>query len=264
MKTVFIGCGNLACTLSQIMQKAGFDIVQIYSRTETSAKVLADILDAPYITDISKVFAEAELYVVAVSDSAIESIAEKMRSVKGLVVHTAGSIPMSVFAGKIANYGVLYPLQRFSKALSASENVTSISDVPLFVEANTEDNLRKLVSFAEKFSNRVCHADSDKRMKLHLAAVFACNFVNHLYNLSAHIVRQTGFDFAVLAPLISRTASVAINSNNPNVVQTGPAARNDCEIIEKHKNILCSQPELKEIYAILSENIIKITNKCNE
>ena len=252
MKIVSIGAGNLAVHLSKALQNADFDVVQVYSRTEASARELANDLKAPYTVDIDSIIGDASLYIVSVSDSAIGTLCENLTRLNGLVVHTAGSVPMKVFADKIKNYGVLYPLQTFSKSRKVS-----FSDIPVFIEANSDDNLQVLRKVAEAISSRVYNASSAERMQLHLAAVFGCNFVNHLYHLSAQLVRQAGFDFTALSPLILETAHKALASGNPREVQTGPAARNDREVMNKHLELLASHPEWKEIYAMMSENICK-------
>ena len=252
MKIVSIGAGNLSACLSKTLQNAGFEIAQIYSRTEASAKELANSIQAPYTTDMDSIVVDASLYVISVSDDAIESIAEKLSFTDGLVVHTAGSVPMDVFAGKMKNYGVLYPLQTFSKF-----RAVNFSDVPVFIEANTPENQQVLRMVAQTVSHNVYDASSSERMQLHLAAVFGCNFVNHLYHLSAQIVQQAGFDFSVLFPLILETAQKALVSENPKKVQTGPAARNDRNVMCKQLELLSPHPEWREIYAKLSENIQK-------
>ena len=254
MKIVSIGAGNVAFHLSKALQNAGFDIKQVYSRTEASAKELARLLNVPYTVDIDCIINDADLYIISVSDNAIEMLSEHLTSLDGLVVHTAGSVPMDIFAGKIKNYGVLYPLQTFSKSRSVN-----FSDIPLFIEANSHENLQVLREVAEAISQKVYQASSPERMQLHLAAVFGCNFVNHLYHLSAEIIQQSGFDFAVLAPLLLETAHKALASGKPNEVQTGPAARKDYEVMRKHLDLLSEMPEWK-IYEMLSENIIRIKN----
>jgi len=259
MKIVSIGAGNLAVNLSQALQNAGFEIAQVYSRTESSAKWLAGLLNAPYTTDVGGIINDASIYFVSVNDDAIETVAESLTATNGLFVHSAGSVPIDVFAGKVENYGVLYPLQTFSKL-----RPVSFSDIPVFIEANTQDNLQILQTVAEAISHRVYHASSAERAQLHLAAVFGCNFVNHLYHLSAQIARQAGFDLDVLSPLILETARKALASGKPNEVQTGPAARNDQKVMQKHLKMLISKPERKEIYSILSESIGAISiNKKN-
>jgi predicted short-subunit dehydrogenase-like oxidoreductase (DUF2520 family) len=255
MKIVSIGAGNLSVHLSKSLQDAGFEIVQIYSRTETSAKELAGLLKTKYTADPGCVVDDADLYIIAVSDDAIESVADRLSLTDGLVVHTAGSVPMSVFAGKMKNCGVLYPLQTFSKS-----RPVNFADIPVLIEANTPDNLHGLRMVAQAISRRVYDASSAERMQLHLAAVFGCNFVNCLYYMSAQIAQQAGFDFSVLSPLIIETAQKALASGNPEDVQTGPAARNDRNVMRKHSELLDSHPEWKELYAIMSENIRKMKN----
>ena len=252
MKIVSIGAGNLAFHLSKALQNAGFEIVQVYSRTEASAKKLAELLNVPYTIDCNSIIRYASVYIIAINDDAIENMSEKLISNEGLFIHTAGSVPMNIFEGKQKDFGVLYPLQTFSKS-----RPVEFSNIPIFIEANTDNNLQLLRSIVETISSKVFNASSEERMRLHLSAVFGCNFVNHLYNISAQLAKQVGFDFSVLSPLILETANKALKSGNPKEVQTGPAVRNDRIVMQKHLEILASYPELKLIYEMLSENIKK-------
>ena len=254
MKIVSIGAGNLATHLSKAMQNAGFDIVQVYSRTESSAKELSELLHVPYTTDMDCIFVSASLYIISVKDDAIESVIKNLPLTDGLVIHTAGSVSMDIFSGKFPNYGVLYPLQTFSKSRSVD-----FSEIPVFLETNLPDNLKILHTVAKAISHRVYEASSAERLNLHLSAVFGCNFVNHLFHLSSHIVQQAGFDFDVLSPLILETVHKSLLSRNPKEVQTGPAVRNDLKVMQKHIELLSSHPEWQEIYTILSESIFKNT-----
>ena len=256
MKIVTIGAGNLAFHLTKALQAGGFEIAQVYSRTQASASKLAEELNVPYTTDIGCITGDASLFIISVSDCAIRPLVAKLPSLEGLVVHTAGSVPMNVFSGKLRNYGVLYPLQTFSKS-----HQIDFSEIPVFLEANTHDNMQILRAVAETISQKVYHASSDERIQLHLAAVFGCNFVNHLYHLSAQLAREAGFDFSVLSALLLETVRKALASESPNEVQTGPAARNDRELIRKHLDMLSSQPEWAEIYGIITKNIIKMKIK---
>ena len=256
MKIVFIGAGNLATHLSQALKNTGCEIVQIFSRTEASAGKLAETLQVPFTTDISHIVTNAFLYIISVSDDAVESLVEHLPLTDQLVVHTAGSLPMSIFTGKLSNYGVLYPLQTFSKM-----RPVDFSHIPFFIEANTPDNLQLLGNVVGTVSGKVYHATSELRMQLHLAAVFGCNFVNHLYHLAAQIAQQAGFGFGVLSPLILETAYKAVASGNPQNVQTGPAVRSDQGVMRKHIELLATRPEWQEIYMMLSKNIAKVKNK---
>jgi len=252
MKIVSIGAGNLSTHLSIALHKAGLEIAQVYSRTETSAKQLADVLHVPYTTDIGRVANDAALYIISVSDDAIERVTERFATMGGLVVHTAGSVPMDIFAGKFKNYGVLYPLQTFSKS-----RPVDFSEIPVLIEANTCENLKALRRVAETVSRKVYERSSDERMKLHLAAVFACNFVNHLFHISAQIAQ----DFGVLSPLIVETVHKALVSGNPEMAQTGPAVRNDRRVMQRHIELLASHPQWQQIYKMMSENIFRQSNR---
>lgn len=249
-KVVMLGAGNLATHLSKALQNAGFDIVQIYSRSECSAKELADLLQTQYITNIDQILSDASLYIISVSDDAIHEVAVQLPLSGQLVVHTAGSIPIDVLSGKLQNYGVLYPLQTFSKS-----RPIDFTEIPIFLEANSLDNLEQLKQIAGKISSKVYQATSEERKYLHLAAVFGCNFVNYLYNVSAQIAQREGFDFGILSPLILETASKAISSGNPQMIQTGPAIRNDQKVMLKHLELLANHPEWQKIYALLSQCI---------
>ena len=250
MRIVFIGAGNLATHLSKALKDAGFEIVQVYSHTESSARMLAVSLQVPYTTDISNIVADASLYIISVSDDVIEALVERLPLTDQLVVHTAGSVPMDIFVGKLSNYGVLYPLQTFSKM-----RTVDFFDIPVFLEANTSANLQLLCDIAAAVSNRVYRVTSEERIQLHLAAVLGCNFVNHLYHLAAQMTRQAGFDFGILSPLLLETAYKAIASGNPQDVQTGPAVRNDRKVMLKHLKLLDNMPQWQAVYAILSKNI---------
>ena len=252
MKVVFIGAGNLAYHLSKALHKSGFQIAQIYSRSEASAKELALLFHVPYTTSITNVFDNASLYIISVSDDAIESVATNFRSTEGLVIHTSGSVPMEILSGKNKNFGVFYPFQTFSK-----NREIDFSKIPIFLEANSQKNLEILQYIAKGISNQIFLASSQQRMQVHLSGVFCCNFVNHLYQLSAEMTHHAGFEFDVLTPLILETARKAITTGNPGLVQTGPAIRNDSKVINKHLEFLSHNLQVQKIYSILSEDIMK-------
>ena len=254
MKIVSIGAGNLATHLTMALQNAGFEIVQVFSRTQSSATELSGLLKSSYTVNIGDITNDASLYIISVSDDAIESVSKNLPFINGLVIHTAGSIPMVSISDKCKNYGVLYPLQTFSKYRRVD-----FTEVPVFIEANSENNLEILRLVAEAISRKVYIASSVERMNLHLAAIFGCNFVNHLFHLASQISQQAGFDFSVLTPLILETVHKALLSRNPKEVQTGPAVRNDLKVMQKHIELLSSHPEWQEIYTILSENIFEST-----
>lgn len=159
---------------------------------------------------------------------------------------------MNIFDSLAQNYGVLYPVQTFSK-----EKEIDFSNVPICIEANNEFNNDILKQFSKKISSKVIKVSSVQRKNIHLSAVFACNFVNHMYNIAAHLLNEDDISFDILKPLISETA-IKVMNNSPQDMQTGPAIRNDKIVIENHLESLNNDKELQKIYRFVSENIKNI------
>ncbi len=249
IKIVFIGAGNLATNLSLALKQQGFAVCQIFSRTETSARNLAAKLDCSWTTDINKVRNDADLYVFSVKDSALQELIAALPPNNGIWVHTAGSMPIDVFPENHARCGVLYPLQTFSK-----ERPVDFSDIPVFLEARNAEVYLFLEKIVRKLSNNVIAATSVQRQYLHVAAVFACNFTNHMYAIAENILQKNGLDFQSLVPLIQETAG-KIASLSPVEAQTGPAVRYDENVISKHLSLLSGTPFLQTLYRELSQNI---------
>jgi predicted short-subunit dehydrogenase-like oxidoreductase (DUF2520 family) len=249
---VIIGAGNLATQLALALHEKGIHIVQIYSRTEVSAKELADKLGTNYTSELQQLQLEADIYIIAVKDSAIQEILENCNLDEDkLIVHTAGSIPMSILEGFTRNYGVFYPLQTLSK-----NRKVDFSDIPICIEANHPGNLIKLEELGKILSITVTQINSEERKALHLAAVLANNFVNHFYSIGAEILHDQKIDFALLKPLIRETAA-KIENMNPADAQTGPAKRNDRQVAEAHLKILSNKPEYQKIYSFVTESIFQ-------
>ena len=250
-RIVLIGAGNVATHLGMGLQKAGWQVVQVYSRTEASASELASRLGVPFVTSLEAVCTDADVYLVMVKDAVLQELIPAV--VKGregaLFVHTAGSVSMSVWENHARRYGVLYPLQTFSKAREVDFALVSF-----FVEANGETELLRLKEMASSLSPKVYEATSAQRTYLHMAAVFACNFANHMYALSAHLLEKNGLPFDAMLPLIDETARKA-HVLSPKDAQTGPAVRRDTNVMNKHLEMLAGEPKMKEIYKIISNSI---------
>jgi predicted short-subunit dehydrogenase-like oxidoreductase (DUF2520 family) len=248
---VVIGSGNVATHLSLAFYQAGLKILQIYGQNLDHAKLLANKLDASYTADLRSLSENADLYLFAITDSAIQSVLDK-RDWKGkLLVHTAGSISLNIFKTISENFGVIFPLQTFSKNRSID-----ISSVPFFIEANSSDTLDVLKKLVYKISKNVSAISFKDRLILHLAAVFANNFSNHMLTVAADILKKHKLPIEYLHPLIQETSMKAIELG-PVSAQTGPAVRNNFEIIQKHITLLENEPELQNLYKFISENIIK-------
>lgn len=250
MKLAFIGAGNLATNLAISFYKKGITVSQIFSRTLSSAKMLAEKVDAGFINDILHLNEDADMYFICVSDDAVESVLAQVTLPKSIIVHTAGSISMEVLSKVTQNYGVFYPLQTFSKS-----RVVDLADVPLCLEAANEATLKVLKELAKIISDRVVLLNSEQRLVLHIAAVFACNFTNHLYAISEQLLYEYGMDFEFLYPLIWET-TLKIGKMSPAEGQTGPAIRRDMKIVTKHLKALSNHPSWKCIYENLTNSII--------
>lgn len=248
---VFLGAGNLATRLSEELHQKGFSIEQVYSRTEKSAKALADKLETNFTTSVQEISTDADVYLVALKDSAFEEVLPHVNFQNKLVVHCSGSMPLSSLENYSANIGVLYPLQTFSK-----DQRVEFFEIPVFIEANSPENEKMLRQIAEKISSQVAVLNSEQRLHLHVAAVFACNFVNHFYTIAGEVLKSQKVPFDVLKPLIMETAR-KVHEMNPVQAQTGPAVRFDNNVIEKHLETLEDIPEFKKIYEIISESIYK-------
>jgi len=246
-----IGAGNLAYNLGLALYKHGFRVIQIYSRTEEPAKELAGKIEAQWTTDIQNITDKAAIYFVALKDSVLEELIPQL--IKGreaaLWIHTAGSIPMNIWKGHANRYGVFYPMQTFSKQREVNFNELSI-----FIEALSCEDVDILKAIGLTLTKKVYNIDSEQRKKLHLAAVFACNFVNHMYNLSNDVLKDASIPFDAMLPLINETAH-KVNELSPQEAQTGPAVRYDKNVIDSHLAMLNSKPYMQEIYRLLSQSI---------
>ncbi len=253
---VIIGAGNLATQLALALQEKGVLIKQIFSLTTKSAQTLAGKINTEYTTDLSMICKTADLYIVAVKDSAIQQVLENLNLEENqLVVHTAGSVPMNILDGFSLNYGVFYLLQSFSK-----NKKVDFSDIPICLEASHPANLDRLRELAGRLSNSVHEINSDERKTLHLAAVFVNNFVNHFYALGASILEDKKLSFDLLKPLIRETAG-KIETLHPFEAQTGPAKRNDQNVIGDHLKMLQDKPDFQKIYSFVTQNITQLHQK---
>ena len=247
-KIVFIGAGNVATHLSLALQQSGCSILQVYSKTALSASELGKKLQVPYSTSLPEINPNADVYIFSVKDSVLFDCIKEIPIVKGLFVHTAGSIPLSVFDGFNNRSGVLYPLQTFSK-----NREILLEEVPFFIEASNKNDEHLLCELVKLISKNITVLSSEKRKYLHLSAIFACNFVNHLYDLASQILEDQNIPFEYLLPLIKETAA-KVGEMTPHEAQTGPAIRYDKSVIQKHLGLLTNEKN-KKLYEILSKSI---------
>lgn len=254
-RIVCIGAGNVACHLASALHESGYEISQVFSRTEQSARSLAGQVGGSHTTDPAAIDPTADVYLYAVTDSVLPELAARIVAPDALHLHTSGSTGMDVFARRARHYGVLYPLQTFSKS-----KPVCLPETNFFIEGNDDSARGKVRELASALSHHVQELDSTGRRRLHLAAVFACNFTNHLYEIAAELLAEAGIDFSVMLPLIDETTT-KIKTLSPYEAQTGPAVRNDRNIIDKHLALLAAKRELATIYRLLTDDIHTIHHK---
>lgn len=258
LKIVLIGAGNLATNLGRALLEAGYPISAVYSRTAESASRLAALLECPFTCSLDEVPEDAQLYIVSLKDSALPEVLPRLLTPKrreALWVHTAGSVPMDIWpAYGATRYGVLYPMQTFSKA-----RAVNFAEIPVFLEASGCVEMKLLHRVAEALSHRVHEADSAQRKALHLAAVFVCNFTNAMYAAGARLLEDHGLDFGMMLPLIDETAR-KVHTLHPVEAQTGPAVRYDRGVMQSHLDALADYPLYREAYALVSRMIHEVYN----
>lgn len=249
---VLLGAGKVASHLAPALIEAGYPIAQVYSRTLDAARVLADPLGVPYTDNIEAVTTDAHIYIACVADGALSAVAAKVvhNSPDKIFLHTAGSVPMEIWREAGAqHYGILYPLQTFSK-----EREVNMHEVSLFIEASDASTLKSVELLAQRLSRKVYYADSALRAQLHVAAVFACNFTNAMYGVAHQLLDQAHIPFEVLLPLIDETAA-KVHTLSPHEAQTGPAVRGDHNVMQHHVEQLAHLPELQSLYKQISDFI---------
>lgn len=251
MKVILIGAGKLAYNLGLALRVAGHDILQVYSRTMLSAQQVANVLETSPTADINEIMADADVYIFAVKDSVLQDIIPLVCKGKEekVFLHTAGSMPLDAFMGRAKHYGVFYPLQTFNKGRNID-----FKNIPCLIEGNNGFTIEVLMKLAKSISNNVRLMASEERKYVHLAAIFACNFVNHCYVMAADILAQYNIPFDLLLPLIDETAS-KVHEIMPVEAQTGPALRYDENIIKSQSSMLAYNPFVKEIYDKMSIDI---------
>lgn len=246
ISVVVIGSGNVAQHLIRaFLQSDAIELIQVFSRQKESVSHLIplDKIVSEY-TEIK----QATLYIISVSDNVIAEVSAQLPFKNRLVVHTSGSMPMEVLDTKNKR-GVFYPLQTFTK-----NKPVNFKEIPICLEAELASDFTLLETVARSISSVVQSISSEQRKALHVAAVFVCNFVNHLYSIGNSICDENQLEFELLKPLIVETAQKIIHLS-PENAQTGPAKRNDTATINTHLNFLSDENQ-KEMYKLLTKSIL--------
>ena len=253
MKIALVGAGRVASCMGPRLKEAGHTIVAVYSRTIEHAKELAAVVDAPAF-DKLEALTEADVYLTMLSDDALTALASDIVKAcpEALFLHTAGSVPMDIWKNAGAKrYGVLYAMQTFSKGIKIDW-----AQVPVFIEGSSVKELETVKSLALDLSPNVTPLSSKGRKKLHVAAVFTCNFTNHMFAISEQLLKEEGIHFSVMLPLVRETAR-KVETMSPTAAQTGPAVRGDRKVVSEHLELLKDNSEFADIYRLISTDINK-------
>jgi predicted short-subunit dehydrogenase-like oxidoreductase (DUF2520 family) len=254
-KVVILGAGRLAVNLSIAIHMKGYAITEVYNRTASKGISLARRIGSKYVQQPEMISTDADLYILAVSDAAIPDLLSRISISGRLIVHTSGTVEMDILKKVSPDYGVVYPPQTFT-----GRKLLGFRKVPLCIEANSEKNLALLRTFAESLSENVYTIGSRQRRILHLSAVFAGNFTNFMIAVSQELLLENGMDFKILEPIIRQTAGNA-SSGDVFKLQTGPAVREDMQTIAEHLELLSNHPGYRDIYELITRNIIQRKNK---
>ena len=247
MKIVIIGSGNVAYHLAKAFQENKIPVSQLFGRNENDLKFISEKLQIPFSTSQLQ---DADLYLICVSDGSISEVSKLITKENCLVAHTSGSLPKEILEGNYRKAS-FYPLQTFSKSKDLD-----YKEVPFFVESDDENDLELLKNLALNISKKVMISSYEKRKYIHLTAVFACNFVNHLFARAKEISDSQEIPFDYFLPLIKETTQ-KIEILEPKLSQTGPAIRNDERVLKAHEELITDEEQLK-IYKIMNESIKKM------
>jgi predicted short-subunit dehydrogenase-like oxidoreductase (DUF2520 family) len=252
-RVIMVGAGNVAWHLAPALEQAGHQVVAVWSRhPEPAVALAARLQQAVPTSSLDFRQTEAEVVLLAVADQALAGVVREARfPAGGLVAHTAGSQPLAVLqaAGERGRTGVFYPLQTFSKA-----KPVDFRAVPFCVEGSDQESRQRLEALARSLSDQVYGMSSAERKALHVAAVFACNFTNHLLGIGFDLLERKQIPNHLLHPLIRETMDKAL-AFPPFTVQTGPAFRGDGQTVAEHLRLLASTPDYQQLYHLLSESI---------
>lgn len=256
LNVAIIGAGNLATNLANALFNKKIKIVQIISKNLQNAKILAKKVNSNFFNNINNIY-KADLVFICTPDSVIEEICETSKLKNKFVVHTAGSVSMDILKKCSINHGVFYPLQTFNKL-----DLVDFINIPICIEASNKQTKSVLTNIANLISKNVYSINSEQRLKLHIAAVFANNFINHIMTLTYNFIKEENINKNILKPLLGKTFE-NILTKEPSVIQTGPAIRNDQITVNKHLSSLKNNLDLKNLYQEITDSIKKFHQNNN-
>ena len=253
MEVSFIGSGNLAWHLAAALDNTDYSVREVFSRHPANARALVERLyNAQIRSTLDFSDSNSRIFIVAVPDDVLPDIVEDIILPQNtILVHTSGSRPLAVLQDAGARYtGVFYPLQTFSK-----KTKVDFGEIPVFIESDDRETEKTLLAMAKSISRKVFRISSEQRKALHIAAVFASNFTNHMLTISKAIMSKNNLQYEWLKPLIAETINKSLQIG-PEPAQTGPARRGDLEILDAHMAFLEDDEAVAEIYRVISQHIV--------
>ncbi len=254
LAVTIIGSGNVATHLYKALASDKKPILKI-EEVSTEKRVEVTLVNSRTLENLPD---HSDIILISVKDDAIAEVAEKVKGKASIIAHTSGSVRMEVLGNYAEHFGVFYPLQTFSK-----DKQLEYHNIPFFIEGDSQATVKALRDLANEISTEVFEADSNKRKKLHIAAVFACNFSNHLVAIADELLKEEDMDYRVLMPLLKETVK-KLESLRPIDAQTGPAVRKDKTVMAAHEEMLNSEPHWKAIYTLLSSSIQDMAEKSHK
>lgn len=249
MELVLIGTGHVAHVLGKEWKAKGHRITQVWGRNPERTAALASLLDARPVVALHTLSVTADAYIIAVADVAVAAVAAALPPVQGLVLHTAGTVPLNTLAAPGRQYGVIWPIKMIRKSMDRLGVCTVV------VDGNTPETLARVTVLARELSAQVTGAGDEQRAKMHLMAAMVSNFTNHLYDLANQYGTAENIDLRLFQPLIEATAA-GIAAQQPADQQAGPAFRGNYDTLERHRALLQSYPELLRVYDTLTNSLL--------
>jgi predicted short-subunit dehydrogenase-like oxidoreductase (DUF2520 family) len=249
LKIVFVGSGNVATSLAEAL-KGKWEIIQVYSKTLAHARKLGKKLGCPFTNNLQTISTNADLYIIAVKDDAIEDVCKKLNLKGKIVIHTSGSTELNILKRASNKCGVLWPMFSFVG------NARLAAGTPVFIEGSDKQTEKELAGIVKDIKGTPYYLNSEKRALVHMTAVFVNNFPNHLFSIAETLCKEAGVPFKLFLPLAKETVE-NISKKSPSESQTGPASRNEKKILQKQIALLNAHPLYREIYELLTKSIIQ-------
>jgi predicted short-subunit dehydrogenase-like oxidoreductase (DUF2520 family) len=233
MNLGIIGSGRAAWAFASTWRRIGWPVVGVATRgNETPVGPRRSI---------DELAATSDILLVAVSDRSIEEVVATIPETKAIIFHPSGALP--ALRGGFS----LHPL----KSLPPVGEPSDLERTLLVFEGGHRDVGQRIASAA---GARFAEITAEAKTRYHAAAVFGSNYVAALLDIAEELIGidDAREDLAALA----RSAIDNWLTHTDARRFTGPAARGDEEITNRHAAALAAEPELEELYRLLAARIV--------